>query len=231
MTTLRNALALLLVFPVACGHTPQNGGAEIPANDAESWTEERRVELPAAQVWIAAQSAVAEDGAVIALRRATSDGGEIVARRPEGHRVQVTVIAVDGQSTRVSVAVSPSNGTLAAMIHGRIGDRLSLRKAQSELFGETSVETVYDRSLEAALAAAEETCRAMELEVVRRKTEDAEARIEARDRDSHAIRFSLRRIGGGGAETAVMFTAEAAGGDTLDILRREFERRLFPARD
>jgi hypothetical protein len=229
MRTLRSCLALLLALPAACGSSGRDG--DLEAGAAPGSVDEHRYELPAAQVWAAAQTAVEEDGAVVELRRPASDGGEIVVRRSEGSRVQATVTAVEPHATRVAVAVSPANGTLGAMIQARIGERLSLLKAQADLFGETSVETVYPRSLEASVAAAERTCRTLDMEIVRRMTLGAHARVEARDRSSRAIRFSFRRIGDGSRETAVMFTAESAPQDRLEQVRREFERHLFPARE
>lgn len=224
----RTALPVLLCLAAACGSSARNGD-EAGAAPAESHLDERRIELPAAQVWAAVQSAVAEDGAVIEVRRASSDGGEVVARRPEGHRVQAAVTAVDARATRVAITVTPPNGTLAALIHGRIGERLSLQKARADLFGEMSVETVYSRSLDACTAAVDETCRGLNLDVVRRMTLEGQVRIEARDRDARPIRFSLRRIGAADGETAVMFTAERVQAEGLEQLRREFERRLLPA--
>jgi hypothetical protein len=223
---LRSVLPALLALLAACGSSARE---ESGALLAESYVDEHRYELPAAQVWAAAQAAVAEDGAAIELRRPSSDGGEIVARRTEGARVQADVTAVDPRATRVVISVTPPNGTLAALIQGRIGDRLSLQKARAELFGERSVETVYSRSLEECAAAADETCRALDLDIVRRMALDGQIRVEARNRDAGTIRFSLRRIGASDAETAVMFTVEQVQPEGLEQLRREFERRLQPA--
>ena len=224
----RSALPFLLALVAACGSSTPDGAEAVVAS-AESHVDERRVELPAAQVWAAVQVAVAEDGAGVEHRRASSDGGEIVARRPEGHRVQAAVTAVDSRATRVVITVSPPNGTLAALIHGRIGERLSLQKARADLFGEMSVETVYGRSLDACAAAVDETCRGLDLDIVRRMTLEGQVRIEARDRDARPIGFSLRRIGNSNGETAVMFTAERVEAEGLEQLRREFERHLLPA--
>jgi hypothetical protein len=225
--TFRSGLSVLLAFAAACGSASSDGeGIPLPS---ESSLEEHRYELPAAEVWAAAQAAMAEDGAIIETRRAASDGGEIVARRPEGHHVRTTATAVEPLATRVLVVVSPPNSELASMIQGRIAERLSLRKAQADLFGETSVETVYDRPLEACVAAVEETCRALGLDIVRRMTLDAQVRIEARTAESRTMRFSLRRIGNRNVETAVMFTAERSPAGALDRLRQDFERRLDPA--
>jgi len=223
----RSGLSVLLAFAAACGSTSSDDqGVLVPA---DSSLEEHRYELPAAEVWAAAEAAMAEDGAILELRRAASDGGEIVARWPEGHHVRATATAVEPLATRVVVVVSPPNSALASMIQGRIAERLSLRKAQADLFGETSVETVYDHPLEACVAAVEETCRALGLDIVRRMTLDAQVRIEARTAESRTIRFSLRRIGNRHVETAVMFTAERSPAGSLDRLRQEFESHLNPA--
>lgn len=230
MKMLRCCAVLLAAFPAACGSSGSSGAEQGQAT-ASARPDEHRYELPAAQVWAAAQAAVEEDGAVVELRRPASDGGEILARRPEGLRVQATVTAVEPHATRVAVSILPPNAGLAAAVQGRIGERLSLRKAQAELFGETSVETVYPRSLEASVAAAEETCRSLDLEIVRRLSHGGHARVEGRDRKSRAVRFTFRRIGDGTGETAVMFTAESAGEDVIEHLRREFERHLFPGRE
>jgi len=223
----RIAFVLLLALPAACG-APAPAGAPLQ-NVPETGADEHRYQLPAAQVWTAVQAALAEDAAAVDLRRPASDGGKIVVRRFEGPRVTANVAAVDRNAARVSIVVSPPNATLAAMIQSRIGERLSLRKAQADLFGESSVENVYERSLESCIRAVEQTCRELNLEIVRRMSVDENTRIEARDRSSRAIGFSLRPIGQGGAETAVMFTVEASGNgeEVTDPLRREFERRLF----
>jgi hypothetical protein len=228
MRTLRGCAALLLALPAACGSAGTSDDDD--AGPVLMRPDEHRYELPAAQVWTAAQSAVEEDGAIVEVRRPTSDGGEIAARRPEGSLIQATVIAVEPRATRVAVVVTPPNAELAAIVQGRIGERLSLRKAQAELFGETSVETVYPKTLEAAVEAAERTCRSLDYEIVRRMDHEGQARVEGRDGKSRAVRFSFRRIGDGSGETAVMFTTESAGEDALEHLRREFERQLFFAR-
>lgn len=224
--TLRSVLPALLALLAACGSPAREESDALPA---DSYVDEHRYELPAPQVWAAAQSAVAEDGAAIELRRASSDGGEILARRTEGARVQAIVTAVDPRASRAVVTVTPPNSTLAALIQGRIAERLSLQKARAELFGETSVETVYSRSLDECAAAVDETCRALDLDVVRRMALEGQIRVEARNRDARTIRFSLRRIGDSDGETAVLFTAERVQQDELEELRREFERRLHPA--
>ena len=218
--------AVLLGLAAACGSPDRGARDMVPAA-----ADERRYELPAAQVWAATQKAVEEDGALVELRHPTSDGGEIVAWRLEGFRVLAIVIAVEPGATRVSVSATPPNRTLADTIQSRIGERLSLQKAQAQLFGETSVETVYPRSLEASVAAAEETCRVLDAEILRLVTNDTYAQVDARDRDSRAIRFSFRRIGSANRESAVTFTSEGGGEETLEHLRREFERHLFPGQD
>jgi hypothetical protein len=227
---IRVALALLLALPAACGFAAHDGAAGA----LEQGIDDHRYELAAAEVWTAAESILRQDDATLESRRRDGDDGAIVARLPNGNHATVTIAAIEPHATRVAVAVSPPSAALAGKIQGRIGERLSLRKAQAELFGEISVKTAYPRSLDACAAAAERTCRSLDLEIVGQFTREPLARVEARDRGSRPIRFSLRRIGERGEETVVTITAEAAwgsDGESLESLRREFERHLFPGRE
>lgn len=226
---LRSGLSVLFSFAAACGSSGSGSGEDLLS--AESRADDHRYELPAAEVWAVAEVVVAEDGAVIESRRPSSDGGEVVARRPEGSRIQAIVAAVESSATRVVVAVTPPNGALASMIQGRIAERLSLRKAQADLFGEISVEAVYSRNVEICAVAVEETCGVLDLDIVRRMALENQVRVEARDREGRTVRFTLRRIGDRDGETAVMFAVERAPRETLDGLRGEFERHLSPAGD
>src|SRR5262245_34756054 len=231
MAKLRGCMAVLLALPAACGH-PAAGGAEAPAVDDQSGNDVQQYQMPAAQVWAATEAAMAEDDAVVEHRRAFPDGGEIVARRLLDRRVRATVTAAESDAARVAISISPPDSALAGMIQRRIAERLSLEKAKSDLFGESSVETVYSRSLAASIAAAEETCLALDLEIVGRTTGNGHARVDARDRQARPFRFSFGRIREQDEETAVVFTAVVGEEeDTLEHLRREFELHLFPARD
>ncbi len=51
-------------------------------------------------------------------------GGEIVARRADGHKVTAKITARNEQNADVSVRVAPGNRDLAEMIQDRIGQKL-----------------------------------------------------------------------------------------------------------
>lgn len=52
-------------------------------------------------------------------------GGEIVARRADGHRVTAKITALDQTNSQISVRVAPGNKNLAEMIHTRIAEKVS----------------------------------------------------------------------------------------------------------
>jgi len=51
-------------------------------------------------------------------------GGEIIARRADGHKVTAKITSRDEDHADVSVRVAPGNRNLADMIHERIGQKL-----------------------------------------------------------------------------------------------------------
>jgi hypothetical protein len=52
-------------------------------------------------------------------------GGEIVARRADGHKVTAKITSHDEGGSDVSIRVAPGNRNLADMIQDRIGQKLS----------------------------------------------------------------------------------------------------------
>ena len=50
-------------------------------------------------------------------------GGEIVARRADGHKVTAKITARDESSCDVSIRVAPGNRPLAEQIHDRVGQK------------------------------------------------------------------------------------------------------------
>jgi hypothetical protein len=52
-------------------------------------------------------------------------GGEIVARRADGHKVTAKITSVDKDHSQISIRVAPGNRDLAEMIHSRISEKLS----------------------------------------------------------------------------------------------------------
>jgi hypothetical protein len=61
------------------------------------------------------------------LEKSTHDdlGGEIVARRADGHEVTAKITARDEAASDVSIRVAPGNRPLAEMIQQRIGEKVS----------------------------------------------------------------------------------------------------------
>jgi len=51
-------------------------------------------------------------------------GGEIVARRADGHKVTAKITSRDDDHSDVSIRVAPGNRNLADMIHDRISQKL-----------------------------------------------------------------------------------------------------------
>jgi hypothetical protein len=51
-------------------------------------------------------------------------GGEIVARRADGHKVTAKITSVDLGHTEVSIRVAPGNRNLAELIHDRIAGKV-----------------------------------------------------------------------------------------------------------
>ena len=51
-------------------------------------------------------------------------GGEIVARRADGHKVTAKITSVDKNHCQVSIRVAPGNRNLAEMIQNRIEEKL-----------------------------------------------------------------------------------------------------------
>ena len=61
------------------------------------------------------------------LESSTHDdlGGEIVARRADGHQVTARIMARDEAASDVSIRVAPGNRPLAEMIQNRIGEKVT----------------------------------------------------------------------------------------------------------
>lgn len=221
--------ALLLA---ACGSSSPPPEADAVDAGLGSEADEHRYSLGAAEVWAAAETAMGCADLQIERRRRDERGGEIVARRADGHRVKVTVLALEEKDTSVAVVVDPENRELTWMIQGTIGQKLNLAQARANLFGEHSVDGSYEIELDRCVAAVERTCRALNLEVRHKQIQGSRVRIEARDADDRPLRFTMRLSDGRSDETEVLLTTEPAssGGELqfLEHVRREFERRLFP---
>jgi len=196
-------------------------------------SDEQSYEVPAAEAWKAVEAALEGSEFTVERRRRDDCGGKIVARREDGHRVTVTIHAPERKAAEIAVYVEPADQALVHAVQERIGAKLSLKKARSDLFGETSLEASYEIGLEAAVTVVLRACRALAFEVVVQQREKERARIEVRDRNSPPVRFTLQQGEADPSETRIVIATEKTpeGGekDLLRRVRREVERHLFPA--
>jgi len=225
--------ALLFLLPAACA-APE---PDAPSAEGESVTgalaDEQRYIVPVAEAMKAAEAALGSDEFKIERRRRDDCGGKLVARREDGRRVTVTIHAPERSVAEVAVYVEPADRGLVELLHRRIGEKLSLKKAKADLFGDSSLEVSYEIDLGTGMAAAERSCRTLALEVTLKREDRDRARLEARDGDGRPLRIGLRRTEAATAEIEVVLSTETRpGGGEMDFLRkvrRELERHLFPA--
>lgn len=182
-----------------------------------------RYDLPLADVWAAAEEAVLEEDVAVERRILHHRGGRLVVRRVDGHRVKVSVRAA-GESTDSAVRVEPGSPSLAQMVQGRIGEKLSLKRARADLFGERTLELTPEADLGRCMDAAERACRAVGLDVVHRHLDESGGRLAARDASGRVVRITLRPAD---QSTGATLSTDASA-DLLRSVRREFERQLFP---
>lgn len=224
---MRRTAAAAVLMLCSCGSEPVEetfdaGGGVHPSV--------QRYPMDVAAVWRAAEEVAAEDEVTIERRRRRGPGGFLLGRRVDGRRMRVAVRELPEGAAEAEVCLDPGNRELAGEVQVRIGEKLSLRKARSELFGERSVEGTYAADLNRCMEAAEKTCRALDLEVVHRQLEESGGLLEARDVAGRAVRIALKPSGARGATGSVL---SVDGGET-DLLRRlrgEFDRQLTPTAD
>lgn len=227
MNRRRIALGALLLLP-SCEAAAPEPEDESFDSDPIVPAVERRYEIPLPEVWTAVEEAVAEEDVVIERRRRNERRGILAGRCHDGHRMKVSVRAHPGDGSQVAVTVDPPNRELAGMVQDRIGNKLSLRKARSDLFGERSDVRVLNADLRRGMEAAERTCRALGLEVVHKQLRESEGRLVARDGDGRAVRFTLQSADDPLLGTGSVLSTVAPA-ELLRRVSREFERQLFPA--
>jgi hypothetical protein len=191
---------------------------------------ERRYDLPLDDVWAAAEEAVREDVA-IERRRRSDRRGILIGRTIDGRRMKVVMRALPERGADVAVTVEPGSRDLVEMVQGRIGEKLSLRKARAELFGERTVEGAHAADLRRCLDAAERACQALDLEILHKHLGDSGGRLEARDPSGRKVRFALQPVDGRERETGAVLTADDGESELLRQVEREFTRQLFPVAD
>jgi len=228
------AAVLALGLLASCSSEPE--GSRTPPREIAGGVLvlEQAYEVSAADAWKAADQALEGGEFTVERRRRDDCGGKIVARREDGHRVTVTIHAPERSAAEVTVVVEPGDRELLDTIQRRIVDKLGLKKARSELLGDTVLEASYEVELGGVFAAAERACRALSMEVELLRREQERARLEARDRDGRPVRFALRRTDGDSGGTEVVISTQETGGGEKELLRRvrrELERHLFPSGD
>ena len=230
----RRATVLALGLLGACSTEPEEERASARESAGSVLVLEQAYEASAADAWKAVEAALEGGDCTVERRRRDDCGGKIVARREDGHRVTVTIHAPERSAAEVTVIVDQGDRDLVDTIQRRIGEKLSLKKARSQLLGDTMLEASYGIDLGSALAAVERTCRAMSMEVEFLLRERERARLDARDRNGRPVRFALRQIDGDAPGTEVVVSTQETGGGEKEFLRRvrrELEHHLFPSGD
>ncbi len=184
-------------------------------------------------MWKAVEAVLEENDFKLERRRRDECGGRITARREGGPRVVVTIHASERSRAEIALYVEPADRAQADLLQAKIEEKLGLKRAHADLFGETSVESSYEADLALGTAAAKRACAALELELTQVQVDSSRARIEGRDSQSRHVRFKMRLTEGRSDEIEVILSTDStAAGDEKEFLRkvrREFERHLFPA--
>lgn len=196
---------------------------------------EVRYEFGVSDVLKAAEEALAEEEVEVDRRRRNERRGVLAGRQLNGHRIKVLIRAFSENAADAAVTAEPGNRELAGIVQGRIGEKLSLKKARADLFGERSVESAHAAGLKRCMDAAEKACRALDLEIVHKKIEESGGLLEARDASGRAVRIRFQAGADADRETGAVLTtdgsAEGEESELLSKVRREFERQLFPVAD
>jgi hypothetical protein len=193
-------------------------------------TVERQYGKPADTVWDATVAAAKSYDLRIDSDRHDDLGGELLARRADGHRVSAKVSALDKNSSRVSVRVEPGNRDLAQMLHERIADKLGMGEAKSAFLGGNSVDGTYACDFSSALAAAERSAKALNYTITHQEGHDTWAQVDARAQDSTPVRFKMTRTNDRTDSTRVTFIAGNGKTDSSQTLisqmKAEFDRQI-----
>jgi len=189
---------------------------------------ERRYGKPVEKVWDAAVAAVNSLDLRIDTDRHDELGGELVARRADGHRISIALSAGDKTSTRAVIRVEPGNRELAELVHERLADKLGMGEAKAAFLGGNTVDAVYPLDFPRALAAADRSAKALKFIVIGQETKDDAAHLDARTADSTPVRFQMT-AGTGAGSTKVTFIAGNGKTDSskplIAQMKAEFDRQ------
>ena len=217
-------------FLAACGGDPAPASKKKLDDDPD--TIERRYGKPTDKVWDATVSAVKSLDLRLDSDRNDELGGELVARRADGHRVMANVSTVEKNVSKVLIRVEPGNRHLAGLVHERIAEKLGMGEAKAALLGGNTVDGGYALDFPGAIAAAERSCKALGFTVTHKEIHDTWAQLDARSRDSTPVRFRMERQKDRVAPTKVTFIAGRGKTDDsksmIGAMKAEFERQLAP---
>jgi hypothetical protein len=223
------SLVAVLLGLAACGQESafRNGDLGTGLN-----TVERMYAKAPSKVWDAAVSSVKEFDLKVESALHDAMGGDLIARRADGHRVTVNVKGIDEKNTKVNVRVEPGNRNMAEMIHERIAEELGMGKARTGLFGGNSVDETYTAGLNACVEAAEKAAKALDLTVVQKEASGTQGQIDARRRDSTPVAFRFKASEDG--TTRVTFISGRSKSDEnrdmAQKMKMEFDRQVLQAR-
>lgn len=230
MNTLKTTAAALLVLLGACSSSEKGPDGNDRDKDPGANTVERRYGKPAGDVLNAAVSAFKSYDLRIDSDRHDDLGGELIARRADGHRVTAKVAALDPKSSNVSIRVEPGNRGMAQMLQERLADKLGMGTAKPALFGGNSVDGFYAGDFPTALSAAERSCQALHYPVTAKELQDKRARVDARMEDSTPLRFEITPSGKSDLPLRVRFIAGSgktdAGKTLASRMKAEFDRQI-----
>lgn len=221
-------LTSLLLALGACGGSEKGGAMSNQDLGTGINTVDRRYAKPAAEVWDAAIAATKSFDLKIDDDRHDKMGGEIVARRASGERVNVKVRSIDAQNTDVSVRIEPGNKNMATMMQEKIAEKVGMGQSKAGVFGDKALDGTYKHNLTECATAAEAACRKLNLDVTRKDVQEKSVVVDARETNSNPVRIQMDKSDE--RTTKVTFSAGAAKGSDpkvlTDRLKAEFERQI-----
>jgi hypothetical protein len=223
------ALHLAILALAACS-TKEPSDSPTSKNDLGTGvnTVSRKYAKPAAEVWDAAAGAAKSYDFTIDSDRHDKMGGELVAHRANGDRVDIKVRSLDAQDSEAAVRVEPGNRNMANLIHEKIAEKVGLGTSKAGVFGDYSIDGTYTADLQRCTAAAEAACKKLTLEVTNKELREKSAVVDARESNSNPVRIQMSRSGD--TQTKVTFSARDSNGSDpralTSRLKAEFDRQI-----
>ena len=134
MKTLLSFAVLGVLALVGCDRSDQKSAKDVTPKTTDLGTGlnavERTYSVPASEMAELASSTLQSLGLTVESNTHDNLGGEIVARRADGHKVTAKITARDEAQCDVSIRVAPGNRPLAEQIHDRMGPNAGERPAK-----------------------------------------------------------------------------------------------------